>query len=369
MINILHLIKVAAVVIVAATSAGCERPVEITWDASSLHRVTGGVYARVKVLSDGRLALVYSAGPAVCMRTSVDGGDSWSEASEIARDQRYNYTNSELLELHGGRLLYLWNARPRTAGECEYKIMGAVSDDGGATWRVQDIFRAGCRPSEGCWEPVALQFEDGHIELYFADESPYDTTSEQQITMMRSDDDAETWGEPQCVSFRQGTRDGMPVPIYLPHRDEVVVAIEDNGLAGRFKPVTVRTSEDWRDGCVTGSSPRRRSALKADEQLHDTIYAGAPYLIRLRDGRTLLSVQSTEGRHGTNECYANMQVYAGDRNAENFSHRTTPYPDLPWEGNALWNSLCQTDDNTVMAVMSVGGVENGGIWTVKGRLK
>ena len=204
MINILHLIKVAAVVIVAAVSAGCERPVEITWDASSLHRVTGGVYARVKVLSDGRLALVYSAGPAVCMRTSVDGGDSWSEASEIARDQRYNYTNSELLELHGGRLLYLWNARPRTAGECEYKIMGAVSDDGGATWRVQDIFRAGCRPSEGCWEPVALQFDDGHIELYFADESPYDTTSEQQITMMRSDDDAETWGEPQCVSFRQG---------------------------------------------------------------------------------------------------------------------------------------------------------------------
>ena len=85
MINILHLIKVAAVVIVAAVSAGCERPVEITWDASSLHRVTGGVYARVKVLSDGRLALVYSAGPAVCMRTSVDGGDSWSEASEIAR--------------------------------------------------------------------------------------------------------------------------------------------------------------------------------------------------------------------------------------------------------------------------------------------
>ena len=65
MINILHLIKVAAVVIVAAVSAGCERPVEITWDASSLHRVTGGVYARVKVLSDGRLALVYSAGPAV----------------------------------------------------------------------------------------------------------------------------------------------------------------------------------------------------------------------------------------------------------------------------------------------------------------
>ena len=128
-----YLIRIFAAVLLFVSAAGCERPVEITWDASSLHRVTGGVYARVKVLSDGRLALVYSAGPAVCMRTSVDGGDSWSEAAEIARDQRYNYTNSELLELHGGRLLYLWNARPRTAGECEYKIMGAVSDDGGGS--------------------------------------------------------------------------------------------------------------------------------------------------------------------------------------------------------------------------------------------
>ena len=120
---------------------------------------------------------------------------------------------------------------------------------------------------------------------------------------------------------------------------------------------------------MAGDSPRRRSALKADEQLHDTIYAGAPYLLRLRDGRTLLSVQSTEGRRGVNERYANMQVYAGDRNAENFSHRTTPWPDLPPEGNALWNSLCQTDDHTVMAVMSVGGIKGGGIWTVKGRLR
>ena len=361
--------KILAAALGVAVISGCGRPVEVVWESSTLKRVTDGVYARAKVLSDGRMALVYSDGPAVCMRTSRDGGDTWSEAAEVARDGRYNYTNSELLELRCGRLIYMWNARPRVAGECEYKIMAALSDDGGDTWREREIFRGGTRSSEGCWEPAALELPDGSIELYFADESPYGSSDEQQISMMRSTDCGETWSAAVCVSFRRGARDGMPVPIYLPHSGEVVVAVEDNGIAGRFKPVTVRTADGWLEGYAGGASPRRKSALSADCRLHDTIYAGAPYLVRLHDGRTLLSVQSTEGRHGTNERYANMQVYAGDRNAENFSHRTTPCPDLPPEGNALWNSLCQIDDGTVMAVMSVGGVEDGGIWTIKGRLR
>ncbi len=367
--NTIGVMKVFTAILSAVLLCGCVPPVEIVWDAATLHRVMTGVYGRAKLLSDGRLLLVYSDGPAVCLRTSRDGGDTWSDAVEVARDGRYNYTNSELLELRSGRLIYLWNARPRRAGECEYKIMAALSDDGGASWRVQDVYRAGTDPREGCWEPVALELPDGGVELYFADESPYDSTDEQQISMMRSADGGETWGAVQCVSFRRGARDGMPVPVYLPHSGETVVAIEDNGIAGRFKPVTVRAAGGWPEGGVTGSSPCRRHALAADERLHDTVYAGAPYLLWLHDGRTLLSVQSTQGRHGTNERYANMQVYAGDRNAENFSHRTTPFPDLPQEGHALWNSLCQIDGNTVMAVMSVGGVEQGGIWTVKGRLK
>ena len=89
-------VNILAAALCAVLFAGCGRPVEVEWDAASLKRVTSGVYGRVKALSDGRLMLVYSDGPAVCLRTSSDGGDSWSEASEVARDGRYNYTNSEL---------------------------------------------------------------------------------------------------------------------------------------------------------------------------------------------------------------------------------------------------------------------------------
>lgn len=360
--------KMSIIIAALLLACGCaDRQITVEWDSSTRRFVTDGVYARVKAIG-GELALVYSAGPAVCIRTSGDGGDTWSEPREIARDRRYNYTNSELTRLRSGRLIYTWNARPRTAGECRYKIMAALSDDNGATWSVNDVYSAGCTPDVGCWEPAVMQLPDGELQLYFANEAPYDRSDEQEICMMRSTDGGSTWGRPERVSFRSGARDGMPVPVYLPHSREIAVAIEDNGLAGRFKPVIVKSADNWHDGTVTAVSPRRYAALDGIDRLHDTVYAGAPYLLRLRDGRTLLSVQSTEGRHGTNERYANMQVYAGDRDARRFTARTTPFPDLPHDGNALWNSLCQIDDDTVMAVMSVGGTGRNGIWTVKGRI-
>ena len=93
-------------------------------------------------------------------------------------------------------------------------------------------------------------------------------------------------------------------------------------------------------------------------------------IIRLGENHTLLSIQSTEGRKGTNERFANMQVYVGDKNARNFCNRSTPMPELKENASALWNSLHQIDDETVIAIMSVGGQERGkgGIWTVKGKI-
>ena len=187
---------------------------------------------------------------------------------------------------------------------------------------------------------------------------------------MRSLDNCQRWGSAERVSFRTNARDGMAVPIYLPHSKQIALAIEDNGIRGRFKPVIVRSTENWHDGFVAANTPRREEALREDSQLHDTIYAGAPYLIRLGERHTLLSIQSTEGRKGSNERYANMQVYVGDAEARNFHNRTTPMPTLPEDGHALWNSVTQLDAESVVAVMSVGGISSGknGIWTTIGKI-
>jgi hypothetical protein len=148
------------------------------------------------------------------------------------------------------------------------------------------------------------------------------------------------------------------------------VAIEDNGIRGRFKPVIVRTTSNWEDGFVAAEDARREEALLPECAVHDTVYAGAPYLIKLGKRNTLLSVQSTEGRKGRNEQFANMQVYVGDKDARNFHNRSTPIPHLPADASVLWSSLSQIDDDTVIAVMSVSGMERGksGIWTAKGKI-
>ena len=187
---------------------------------------------------------------------------------------------------------------------------------------------------------------------------------------MRSYDEGKSWSNAEKVSFRAGKRDGMSVPIYLPHSGEIAMAIEDNGVRGSFKPVIVRTSNNWRDGFVTGNDLRREEALAAKCTVDDAVYAGAPYLIRLGENHTLLSIQSTEGRKGRGHKFANMQVYVGDKNARNFCNRSTPLPNLHEDGSALWNSLCQIDEQTVIAVMSVRGMEQGknGVWTVKGAI-
>ena len=357
--------------LLATIFIGCA-PLNLTikWEEDSRQFIGRGVYGRIKEV-DNHHALVYDVGRTAVIRFSHDKCESWGEPVEVAKAEGYTYTNCELLQLQSGKLVYTWNARPRQGTKLPYKIMYAISEDGGKSWSEgRDLYVGGTSGREGCWEPIALQLPSGEVQIYFANEAPYTKSSEQEISLMRSFDEGKSWSYAEKVSFRAGSRDGMAAPIYLPHSGEIAVAIEDNGVRGHFKPVIVRTKYNWKDGFVAGNDPRREEALAKRCAVHDTIYAGAPYLIRLGDKHTLLSIQSTEGRKGTNHKFANMQVYVGDRNARRFCNRSTPLPDLNENGSALWNSLAQVDDTTVIAVMSVGGMERGknGIWTIKGKI-
>ena len=361
------IIAVFAVVLIVEGSA---QNINIRWMAESTQFVTRGTYARIKKVNNQH-ALVYESGGAVWIRLSHDGCNSWSEATEVARGEGYGYANSELLQLQSGKLIFTWNARPKKGSGLPYKIMYATSIDQGRSWsKGHDLYVAGTTPRSGCWEPIPLQLPTGELHIYFANEKPYTESDEQEISLIRSFDEGKTWGDTERVSFRSKCRDGMPVPIYLPHSNEIVMAIEDNGIRGRFKPVIVRSAYNWHDSYVRGNDTRREEAVGGRWAIQDTVYAGAPYLIRLGENHTLLSVQSTEGRKGGAHHFANMQVYVGNKDARNFRNRTTPLPQLPSDGSALWSSLAQIDDETVIAVMSVRGLETGknGVWTIKGKI-
>lgn len=351
--------------------------VRIGWDFSQESYINSGVYARVKKMQNGKLALVYSAGSDIYFATSGDGGYNWSSIRQVAHDSKniYNYTNSELIQLQNGTLMYAWNARPKDQNNPggPYKIMAKYSIDNGYTWKnEQNLFIAGTTSNEGCWEPSMVQLTSGELQVYFANEYLVDN-DKQNISMMRSFDNGTTWKTPVVVSFRSGSRDGMPVPLLLENGKDLIYAIEDNGLNGSFKPVIIHTTltDNWSSGTVSGNSPNRWPALSTNENLASNIYAGAPYLIQLSTGETLLSIQSGEGRISPSSLdHALMQVYVGENTAQNFLCKSTPFPFLEnSSANVLWNSLCQINDSTVMAVSSISNLSiNNGIWTVTGRI-
>ncbi len=343
--------------------------IRICWDYRAQQYLGGGVYSRLKLLSDGTLACAYSAGSDVFLRLCRQG--QWDSPIKVASDPsgRHNYTNSELLELADGRLMYAWNARARRAGQ-PYKIMVAYSADKGRSWSGEEtLYTAGTEWTDGCWEPAMMQLPDGEVQLFFANEHNI-PDNRQNITMLRSTDGCVSWEDPMVVSFRSTSRDGMPVPLCLQNGRDLVLAIEDNGLNGNFKPVIIHSSvaDNWRGGTVTGSSPHRWSALATTDELAPSVYAGAPYLIQLHSGQTLLSCQSSEGRKSAD--YPIMQTYVGNSQAKNFCCRSTPFPFVGEEETQVqWCALAQTGDSTVMATSSVSNRKSqNGIWNATGHI-
>jgi len=247
-----------------------------------------------------------------------------------------------------------------------FSIAFGRSDDAGAHWGISTtLYAADSNPENGCWEPTAIQLPSGELQVYFANERPYRDSAEQEITLLRSFDGGESWGEPETVSFRAGFRDGMPSPLLLNDGKGIALAIEDNGFNGNLQPAIVLTSleDNWHSGSVGGDSPRRWGAL--NPQIPSGAYAGAPSLRQLPSGPTLLSFQQDDSG---DLWKSQMVVCIGDANARNFAHPSHPFP-ITTGTPQLWNSLFVKNATTVTALSSttIDGVY--GVWSIDGNIE
>ena len=229
------------------------------------------------------------------------------------------------------------------------------------------MYKASYQFKDGCWEPSALQLPSGEIQLFFSNEGIYTNSNEQNISLLRSFDNGKTWTtNPEIVSFRKGSRDGMPVPVYLPKTKEILFSIEDNGFVN-FKPYIIRSSlkNNWSE-TITANSPDREYALK--DSLKENVYAGAPYIRVLPNGNTLLSYQSTQFRKGKQDVHnAEMVVTIGDAEGLNFTNPTVPFK-IPVNSTSLWNSVTALKDNTIIALTSTNAYNQHGVWMIKGNV-
>ena len=349
----------------------------LEWDQETLVCIANeGSYPRMRRLVDGSLLVVYEnrRGDVVSKR-STDEGASWSSPSIIYPCFDYvnetnglackvNIANPEFIQLRNNDILFVCNLRPDKNEVFSFAIAIKRSTDNGKSWSdSQILYKAAPRFIDGCWEPSFLLLPDGTLQIYFANEFPYQQSIDQEISMIYSKDDGETWSkEPTRISFRKNFRDGMPVAVH--DNTNIYVAIEDNA-ADQFKPYIVQSSisDNWKEA-VTANSQNRYSALK--NSLSDSVYAGAPYLIRTDNGFYILSYQTTENR-ASNWELSTMEVVVSDTPSL-FRNPTQPFNVLISK-EAKWNSLTDLGNNTLAALASTNfNSDKIGIWMIKGKI-
>ncbi|MEN8248784.1 MAG: exo-alpha-sialidase [Bacteroidota bacterium] len=350
-------------------------PNRVAWDYTTLQKIAplpGNTYdytsyPRMIELQDGDFMCVYEANGNIDMIRSSDKGESWDQPVRIASLTANNILMAvpEIIQLANSNIIIAYNPRPLTpySSDRKFAIAARISSDNGSTWGdVQTIYEADHNASNGCWEPQMMELPDGELQMYFANEADYVDSHEQNISMFRSSDGGVTWGDREIVSFSPTSRDGMPVALHLEETDEIIMAIEDN-FQYNFKPVIIRTSDNWANAPVGRDTPDREYALNHD--LTSDAYQGAPYIRQLPSGNIALSYQGTNGERDNSLPNSRMWVEIGDNTGRNFDNATKPFI-VPTGKSALWSSLSVMDGRlwALTATIAYSGTQE--TWTIAG---
>lgn len=259
----------------------------IQWDTEQPVLIQeGGHYERIAGLYHRTLIDSYDFRRTSHVRTSHGDGKTWQAPVMAAKIPAGTNTNTELCLLKNGDVLSFFNFRPDINSGLPFAIVISRSSEQCLTWsKPETLYKSDLKFGDGCWEPTCIQLRDESLHLYFANEHPYQKSSEQEIELMLSFNQGATWSKVERIDFRKNHRDGMPLPVTAPDIGRIFMAIEENGLNGDFKPVIISTkieSNCWRNGTLEGNSPDLWSVLATP--LRPETYAGASCLRRLPDG-------------------------------------------------------------------------------------
>jgi hypothetical protein len=330
-------------------------------------------YPRATALADGRLLVAFAhptpAGKAIACLFSRDGGKTWTNYRRISeRPAPIDLDNAFPLQLADGTVLVAYRRHDRQRHAYRIEVSSSSS---GESWVVRSTIATG---TVGIWEPFLLELPDGAVQAYYASEEG--CYPDQRIEVRISMDGGKSWGTPVTVAAKKGSRDGMPGVVLLDDRELLAVFEAQDVPPFRFVIRGVRSPDLGQTWSAT-----RQLVYRPNHVAVAPWSAGAPSIIRLRNGRIVVSFQSDE----------NNIFSAGDRRRDpahpqynylrhtHFAYVTSLDQGNSWtapvhllggpDDPANWNALYTVDDGTVFALSN----HRGRLWintgTTEAKLK
>ena len=323
-------------------------------------------YPRATALSNGRVMVAFarptSVGKAIACVFSSDGGKTWAGYRRICEDPSpVDLDNAFPLQLTDGTVLVAYRRHERKRHD--FRIEVSSSRDGDR-WAIRSTVATG---TQGIWEPFLLSLPDGTVQVYYASEEG--CFPDQRIEVRTSTDGGISWGKPLTVAEKKGSRDGMPGVVRLDEQELLAVFEAQDMPPFRFVIRGVRSSDLGQTWSAT-----RELVYRPNNPVAAPWSAGAPSIIRLPDGRPMVSFQSDEKnefsggdrrRDPTHSGYNYLRhthfayVASGDQGKSWMAPvHLLGGPDDP----ANWNALYALKDGTVLALTN----HRGRIWVKAG---
>lgn len=304
---------------------------------------SGGVwYPRMYQLSDGTILCGFDTnedgGRAVIkIVSSDDGGLTFSENAIKATDYpEYDCANANFIELENGDIWLSYRANVMKGDEYYSSIRVNVSKDKGKTWEPHSII-AEELGTGGVYEPQFGYIGDT-VAVFYANDSlnVVHTGRQHNIEFKQWEDDS--WGEKLIASDGTKTysRDGMPVWCQLEDGSYALV-IESTTLSPSYEfIIQMKRSPDGIDWSSKLENIYTPSKMKKK--------AGAPYIVKLSDGRIAISFQTDEDAKDTGDAYSKMKVMIStDATGTAFLPASDPF-ETPEGYCSNWNGLLSNED-------------------------
>jgi hypothetical protein len=303
----------------------------------------GGVwYPRMYKLKDGTILCGFDTnedgGRAVIkIVSSKDGGITWSENAIKGTDYpEYDCANANFIELDNGDIWLAYRANVLNGEEYYSSIRINVSKDGGETWEPHSIVEEE-RGTGGVYEPQ-IGYIGKEIAVFYANDSLNVVKTNRQQNIELKVWNGESWSEKIIASNGTKTysRDGMPVWCELDDGTYAMV-IESTSLFPSYEfIIQMKTSpdgKDWSDKLENIYVPNKL-----------TKKAGAPYIVKLNNGKLAVSFQTDEDATLTGDAYSKMKVMIStDAKGTEFLPSTSPF-DTPDGYCSNWNGLLSYED-------------------------